>query len=699
MRARNFFEVSLIHLHLTPYTIRPLGLLYLITVATMAFADIRFENVTEPAGIAYRGETFGAAWGDFNGDGWPDVWVSNHTKPPSLYLNQKNGTFRNVIEQVWSGPPRDDTHAAAWADFDNDGDEDLVETDGAIITIDDICLGCSKNHLFVNDEGRLQERAQVLGVNQPLEVSMAPLWFDADRDGRLDLLVVNWPVQGTTPSTLYKQTETGFRPSNQAFGLQDTEGRSRWENLAGIIKNLASFRFHQPGEINASPVWRFAQLADLSGDGHQDLILYGSTTRVYSVQTVPFEEITQDLNFPWLTRVTDAAIEDFDGDGKMDMYLTLGPYQASDLVQTSPTEIRGTILRASAPTDKRQADKGQPKAVVFQTTGEVTFNFVYPYWRSELSVSKIFLGPHGRHPEQLSFTLSPDTPELTGPLSSKVTSQKGIGIEYAKATNTWILSNYATSQVDVVINAKESIQNVNFIGFKPFKEEGVDVLLIRNENGFKLKPLTGDAGRPTSCHSVTAGDFDNDMDIDLYLVCSRTATNLPDLLLENDGKGNFVVVPEAGGAAGSAFGRGDVAIAADYDRDGFLDIFLTNGSDPGSPLVDEGPHELFRNQGNANHWLEIDLVGVQSNRNGIGATLRLEAGGVLQVRGQGGGMHKFAQNHQRIHFGLGPNTNVDRLTIQWPSGAVQRLENLQADQVLRIAECRVGSCDRGNRAN
>jgi hypothetical protein len=687
----------LIHLNLlTTPTIRPLGLLYLITVATLAFADIRFENVTEPAGIAYRGETFGAAWGDFNGDGWPDIWVSNHTKRPSLYLNQQNGAFRNVIDQVWSVDPQADTHAAAWADFDNDGDEDLAETVGAIITIDDICLGCSKNHLFVNDEGRLQERAQVLGVNQRLEVSIAPLWFDADRDGRLDLLVVNWPVQGTTPSTLYKQTETGFQPSNQAFGLQDTEGRSQWENLAGILKNLANFRFHRPGEINASNVWRFAQLADLSGDGYQDLILYGSTTRVYAVQTIPFKEITQDLDFPSLTRVTDAAIEDFDGDGKMDMYLTLGPYQASDLVQTSPTELRGTLLRAAAPTDKRQADKRQPKAVVFQTTGEVAFNFVYPYWRSELSVSKIFLGPHGQNPGQLSFTLSPDNPELTGPLSSKAASQEGIGIEYAKATNTWILSNYATNQVDVVINAKEPIQNVNFIGFKPFKEEGADALLTRNENGFRLKPLTGDAGRPTSCHSVVAGDFDNDMDIDLYLVCSRTATNLPNLLLENDGKGNFVVVPEAGGAAGSAFGRGDVAITADYDRDGFLDIFSTNGSDPGSPLVDEGPHELFRNKGNANHWLEIDLVGMQSNRNGIGATLRLEAGGVLQVRGQGGGMHKFAQNHQRIHFGLGPNTHVDRLTIQWPNGAVQRLENLQADQILQIQECQVGLCDRGS---
>jgi ASPIC and UnbV/FG-GAP-like repeat len=700
MKIRNYSAALLTYLNLVAYTIRPLGLLYLVALPALAFAQIRFENVTQSAGIAYTGETFGAAWGDFNGDGWPDIWVSNHTKRPSLYVNQKNGTFRDVIDQVWSANPRADTHAAAWADFDNDGDEDLVETVGGIITVDDVCVGCSDNHLFVNEGGRLHERARELGVDQPLEVSIAPLWLDADCDGRLDLLVINWLIPGTAPSTLYKQTEKGFRPSNQAFGLNDITGRSGREGLTGILKNLASFRFHRPGEINVSDVWRFAQLADLSGDGNLDLILYGLPTRVYSLKTVPFREITQDLNFPQLDKVTDVAIEDFDGDGNMDIYLAQGPYQTSDVVQTSPTEIRGTLLRAAAPPDRRQADKRRrPKAVAFQTTGEVTFNFVYPYWRSELSVAKIFLGPHGQNPEHLSFTLSPDTPELAGPLSSKAASQEGIGIEYDKASNTWTVSNYATTQVDVIINAKSPIENLHFIGFKPFKEQGVDALLIRDGNRFRVMPLMREAGRPTSCHSVVAGDFDNDMDIDLYLVCSRTATNLPNLLLENDGKGNFVVVPEAGGASGSTLGRGDVAITADYDRDGFLDIFLTNGSDPGSPLVDEGPHQLFRNKGNANHWLQIDLVGVQSNRNGIGATLRLETGGVLQVRGQGGGMHKFAQNHQRVHFGLGANTHVDRLTIQWPSGAVQRLENIPADQILRIQECQTGSCDRKSGAN
>ena len=182
-----------------------------------------------------------------------------------------------------------------------------------------------------------------------------------------------------------------------------------------------------------------------------------------------------------------------------------------------------------------------------------------------------------------------------------------------------------------------------------------------------------------------AGDFDNDMDLDIYLVCTGRVANLANRLLENDGHGNFREVSGAGGAAGSRLGVGDSVVTADYDRDGFLDLFVTNGS--GSlPFADEGPHQLFHNMGNGNHWLEIDLEGTVSNRDGIGASVVLEAGGVVQIRGQGGGMHRSSQNHQRIHFGLAQHTVADRLTVRWPSGIQQQLEKIQADQILRIKE-------------
>ena len=127
-------------------------------------------------------------------------------------------------------------------------------------------------------------------------------------------------------------------------------------------------------------------------------------------------------------------------------------------------------------------------------------------------------------------------------------------------------------------------------------------------------------------------------------------------------------------------------MVSDYDRDGFLDLFITNGSDPTSPFVTDGPHQLFHNTSNNNHWLEIDLEGVKSNRDGIGASIILEAGGTKQIREQRGGMHLLSQNHQRVHFGLGKNSRVDRLTIRWPSGTVQQIGSMAADRILKIRE-------------
>ena len=144
----------------------------------------------------------------------------------------------------------------------------------------------------------------------------------------------------------------------------------------------------------------------------------------------------------------------------------------------------------------------------------------------------------------------------------------------------------------------------------------------------------------------------------------------------------------AGGAAGSDLGRGDSAVTADYDQDGFVDLFVSNGWD--SPPLGLGPHQLFRNLGNSNHWIEIDLEGVTSNRDGIGASVLVTAGGLTQYRSRDGGMHARAQNHTRLHFGLGSNTMIDQLVVKWPSGLVQQLESIPADQILKVREPATG---------
>ena len=82
-----------------------------------------FEDVSQTAGTFHFGETWGASWGDLNGDGLPDLFAGNHRQKPAMYRNNGNGTFTNIVDQVdssgtWTNNPIFDLHGAAWTDFD-----------------------------------------------------------------------------------------------------------------------------------------------------------------------------------------------------------------------------------------------------------------------------------------------------------------------------------------------------------------------------------------------------------------------------------------------------------------------------------------------------------------------------------------------------------------------------------------------------
>ena len=304
-----------------------------------------------------------------------------------------------------------------------------------------------------------------------------------------------------------------------------------------------------------------------------------------------------------------------------------------------------------------------------------------------MSVRKLFpqvrIGSTLQPAEQLSFTVAPSEAVLTELVEVTTNHRNEVSLTYDTASRHWVLRS-DVQYINFIAQSSTLIEQLQIEGFKTTSGELPNVLLLRRGEQFVSQTLSREVAVPTACHSVVAGDFDNDMDVDLYLVCAGTVENLPNRLYENDGKGNLILVPDAGGAAGSKLGRGDVVATADYDHDGFLDLFVTNGT--GLEPFGNGPHQLFRNRGNGNHWLAIDLEGVVSNRDGIGASVELEAGGVVQRREQRGGMHGYAQNHQRIHFGLADNTKVNWLKVRWPSGRAQQITDVQTDQIVRIRE-------------
>jgi len=183
-------------------------------------------------------------------------------------------------------------------------------------------------------------------------------------------------------------------------------------------------------------------------------------------------------------------------------------------------------------------------------------------------------------------------------------------------------------------------------------------------------------GKEPSRRSPRAGpglaDIDNDGDLDLIFA-------EPFSLYLNNGNGTFQNKTELSGIPDAR----TTASFGDYDMDGFLDVWFGGGSS----LVQGSPGKLYRNNGNNNHWLRVELVGVESNRNGIGARLFARSGDLTQRRDIFGGFG-LQQDEMVAHFGLGQRTQVDELEIRWPSGQVDLLPDISADQKIRVIEGR-----------
>ena len=183
-------------------------------------------------------------------------------------------------------------------------------------------------------------------------------------------------------------------------------------------------------------------------------------------------------------------------------------------------------------------------------------------------------------------------------------------------------------------------------------------------------------------------DFDNDTLLDVAFANGHMLDNPAQfragashaqrkLLFRNIGARRFIdVTTSAGpGFAVEKVGRG--LAAGDIDNDGDFDLLVTNNGQTA---------DLLRNDGTSGHALVVRLIGTKSNRDGIGARLRLTAAGRTQMREVKAGSSYLGQNDLRQHFGLGELTRAERLEVTWPSGRVDVVQDLPADQIVSIRE-------------
>ncbi|HET7186755.1 MAG TPA: ASPIC/UnbV domain-containing protein, partial [Gemmatimonadaceae bacterium] len=188
-------------------------------------------------------------------------------------------------------------------------------------------------------------------------------------------------------------------------------------------------------------------------------------------------------------------------------------------------------------------------------------------------------------------------------------------------------------------------------------------------------------------------DYDLDGKLDLFVVNGSTLQKRDDpsslgamrsKMFWNRGtdEGFFDVSPVSGAYFGKAYvGRG--AAFADYDNDGDVDVFVVNHGGPGILLRNDG--------GNRNHWLQVQLRGTRSNPQGIGAKVRLVAGGVAQRRQVGAQSPYLSQNALVETFGLAQLPKVDTIEVWWPSGARDRRTDVAANQRILIVEGEPGA--------
>jgi len=201
-------------------------------------------------------------------------------------------------------------------------------------------------------------------------------------------------------------------------------------------------------------------------------------------------------------------------------------------------------------------------------------------------------------------------------------------------------------------------------------------LYQNNGDGTFAKITSGAIVNRGDSRGSSWGDYDNDGDLDLFVV----NFNQSNFLYQNNDNGSFTEITD--GAIVNEWGYSSGGCWGDYDNDGDLDLFVAN---------EFGRNNfLYQNNGNGNNWIDIHLFGTVSNAAAIGAKVKVKATikgkPVWQVQEISGQTGYLSQNSLNAEFGLGDATTIDFITVEWPSGIVQDTAIVQVNQRLALTE-------------
>ena len=488
-------------------------------------------------------------------------------------------------------------------------------------------------------------------------------FIDYDNDGWPDIFLVNgmdWPGHAgkhSTPKLYHNNHDGTFTDVTHKAGL-DAE-------MFGLGVTVG----------------------DYDNDGYDDLFVtaYGQSHLFHNNGNGTFTDVTQKAGFAGVKEFsTSAAWVDYDKDGRLDLvvanYVTWSP--EADLYCTmdgksksycTPESYRGASIRLWHNNGDGTFSDVTKRAGLYEPTsktlGIAILDFDNDGWPDILISNDTQPNKLYRNNGNGTFTEKAVVAGVA--FSEDGVARAGMGVDtadYDRSGNTSLMiTNFSNQMISLYHNEGRGL----FVDEAPRSEVGRASLLTL---GFGCFFFDYDLdGWPDIL--VVNGHIDPD----IQKVQANVKYAEPPHLFRNLGKGKFAEVTKTAGAAFATPRVGRSVAYADVYNNGRLDILMsTNG----------GPVSLFKNEavGKANHSLRVKLIGTKSNRDGIGAVVRVTTAEGTQTQMLRSGSSYLSASELVLTFGVGQQSKVDAIEIRWPSGQVDKLANVNAGQTVTVTE-------------
>ena len=425
--------------------------------------------------------------------------------------------------------------------------------------------------------------------------------------------------------------------------------------------------------------------ADYNNDGHVDLYVtnFGPNVLFRNEGNGTFTDVTDQAGVGDPRMSTSAAFADYDGDGYVDLYVANNAHVPMD----NPKKCRHGVVPVYCGPGQYEGVSGS----LYQNEGDGTFTDVTRqagvYDESGRQLGAVFSDYD--QDGDADLYIANDTKPNWLFRNDGETGFTEVGLTSGVAVNPEARPE-AGMGTDWGDYDRDGLMDIIVCNFQ---WESCRLLANQGDGFFDDRTFLAGLGEPTYS-TLTFGtdflDYDNDGFLDIFIANGHVDPNIGiidrggpayaqhDQLFHNNGDRTFDDVSEQAGLQRFRPRVGRGSATADYDNDGDLDLFISNNN--------QRPMLLRNDGGNSNNWLSIKTVGHRSNRDGIGALITVYAAGFVQSEEVRAGSSYLSQNDLRVHFGLGTLAVAETIEVRWPSGTIQTLQQIDANQFLVIEE-------------